>query len=54
VLQLLVLAVAGLLGGAALGARKNGAPLALVAAFLALAVVAAVLAVVMLVAQPPE
>jgi hypothetical protein len=47
-LQLLVLAVAGLLAGAALGARRNGAPRALVVAFLLLAGVAAVLAVALL------
>jgi hypothetical protein len=48
VLELMVLGVAGLLAGAALGSRKNGAPMALTIVFLLLAAVAAVLAVALL------
>lgn len=48
-LQLLVLGLAGLLVGAAIGARKNSAPGWLAALFLALAVVALVVAVALLV-----
>ncbi len=47
-LQLVILALAGLLAGAALGARRNGAPSALVFAFIALAAVAAALAIALL------
>jgi hypothetical protein len=48
-LELAALALAGLLGGAALGSRRNGAPVALTWVFLLLAAVALGLAVVLLV-----
>ncbi len=48
-LQLLVLGLAGLLAGAALGARKNGAPRWVAGLFLVLAAAALVVAVVLLV-----
>jgi hypothetical protein len=51
VLQLLILAIAGLLAGAALGSRKNGAPMALTVIFVLLAAVAAMLAVILLIGQ---
>lgn len=50
-LELIVLAIAGLLAGAALGARKNGAPAALTVIFLLLCAVALVLAAVLLISQ---